>query len=169
MRRVSLALIAGSVALLCGSAWAQSSGNQCDLNQSGTVNVSDVQLAVNMYSGAAPCTATLAGTGVCNKDVVDRVKTAALGGPCVTGQGPHSVSLSWLASTSTNVSGYNVYRSTTSGGPYTKLNSSLLSTTAYTDINIDAGDTYYYIATAVNSSNQESAYSNQATAVVPTP
>jgi hypothetical protein len=40
--------------------------------------------------------------------------------------GIHAVSLSWTASTST-VAGYNVYRGGQSGGPYTLLNSALLS------------------------------------------
>jgi hypothetical protein len=78
----------------------------------------------------------------------------------------HSVSLSWNASTS-QVAGYNIYRGTTSGGPYTKLNSGLLSGLAFTDNNVQTGATYYYAATSVDSSNNESSYSNIATAVIP--
>lgn len=77
-----------------------------------------------------------------------------------------SVGLSWNASTS-SVAGYNVYRGTQSGGPYSKLNSSLISGTSYTDSSVQSGATYYYVSTAVNSSNVESAYSNQATAAIP--
>ena len=80
--------------------------------------------------------------------------------------GSHSVALSWNPSTST-VTGYNIYRGTQSGGPYSKLNSSLLSGTTYTDASVQSGTTYYYVSTAVNSSNAESAYSNQATAAIP--
>jgi Abnormal spindle-like microcephaly-assoc'd, ASPM-SPD-2-Hydin len=80
--------------------------------------------------------------------------------------GQHSVALSWDPSTST-VAGYNLYRGTQSGGPYSKLNSSLLSGTTYTDSGVQPGATYYYVSTAVTSSNVESAYSNQATAVIP--
>jgi fibronectin type 3 domain-containing protein len=80
--------------------------------------------------------------------------------------GSHSVALSWNPSTST-VTGYNIYRGTQSGGPYSKLNSSLLSATTYTDANVQSGTTYYYVSTAVNSSNVESAYSNQATVAIP--
>jgi uncharacterized membrane protein len=76
------------------------------------------------------------------------------------------VSLSWTASTSPGIAGYNVYRSTTSGGPYTKLNSSLITTTNYNDQTVQSGFTYYYVATAVNSQGLESAYSNQAAASV---
>jgi hypothetical protein len=69
----------------------------------------------------------------------------------------YSVGLSWTASTS-SVAGYNIYRGTTAG-QYTKLNSSLDSTTAFTDNTVASGVTYYYAATAVNSSGQESGYS----------
>jgi hypothetical protein len=79
----------------------------------------------------------------------------------------HSVSLSWGASTS--VVGYNVYRGGTSGGPYTKINSALDASTNYTDSSVQAGQTYYYVTTAVNSSGTESAYSNQVQAVIPSP
>lgn len=88
-----------------------------------------------------------------------------LSGTGISG-GSHSVNLSWNASISP-VIGYNVYRSTSSGGPYTKLNSSLISVTAYTDQTVQSGTTYYYVATAVNSGGRESIHSNQAVAVIP--
>jgi Abnormal spindle-like microcephaly-assoc'd, ASPM-SPD-2-Hydin/HYDIN/CFA65/VesB-like, Ig-like domain len=78
----------------------------------------------------------------------------------------YSVSLSWNASTSP-VAGYNVYRGSKSGGPYSKINSGLDASTSYTDSSVAAGRTYYYVTTAVNSEGQESPYSNQAQAVVP--
>lgn len=80
-----------------------------------------------------------------------------------------SVTLTWAASTSGGVIGYNVYRGTTSGGPYAKVNPSLDANTAYTDGTVDTGQTYYYVTTAVNSEGIESAYSNQATAAIPSP
>jgi len=78
----------------------------------------------------------------------------------------HSVALSWDASTS-QVIGYNVYRRVGSSGSYTKLNSSVNATTSYTDTSVQSGQTYNYVTTAVDSSNLESAYSNQATAAIP--
>ncbi len=78
----------------------------------------------------------------------------------------HSVSLSWNASTS-QVIGYNIYRGASSGGPYTKLNSSLISGLSFTDNNVQSGSTYFYAATSVDSGNTESLYSNLATAVIP--
>jgi len=79
----------------------------------------------------------------------------------------HSVLLSWTGSNSPNIDGYNIYRSGTSGGPYSKLNSSLNPGTSYTDSTVVDGSTYYYVTTAVNSNSQESTYSNQAQAVIP--
>ena len=79
----------------------------------------------------------------------------------------HTVALSWTASVSPDISGYNIYRSGTSGGPYSKLNTSLNPGTTYTDNTVVNGSTYYYVTTAVNSNSQESGYSNQAQAVIP--
>jgi hypothetical protein len=141
--------------------------NACDLNADGVVNIADVQDAINMALGTSPCAADLMGVGVCDVVVVQRVITAALGGSCVVGT-PHSVALGWSASNSTNVAGYNLYRGGVSGGPYTKVNSVLLGV-AYSDDTVLSGQTYYYVATAVDSSNNESAYSNEAQAVVPSP
>lgn len=81
----------------------------------------------------------------------------------------HTVSLSWNASTSSNIRGYNVYRADIAGGTYGKLTTTPVSSTAYVDSNVSSGRTYYYVTTAVNTSNVESTYSNQATAVVPSP
>ena len=80
----------------------------------------------------------------------------------------HRVDLNWSPSTS-SVSGYNVYRSTTSGSGYVKLNSSLNVSTAFTDNSVTAGSTYFYVTTAVDSSSTESSFSNQVQAVIPTP
>ena len=82
----------------------------------------------------------------------------------------HNVSLSWTASTSSDVIGYNIYRGAASAGPYSKINSSLNAGTTYTDNSVVDGQTYYYVTTAVNSNNQESAYSSPAQqAVIPAP
>ncbi len=86
-----------------------------------------------------------------------------------TGANPHSVTLSWMASSSADVIGYNVYRSTVSGGPYTVINGALVTGTTYMDRAVQAGQTYYYVATAVNSSYTESTYSNEVEANVPLP
>ena len=81
----------------------------------------------------------------------------------------HQVQLSWGASTSTGVTGYNVYRGSVSGGPYNKINPALVVGTTYSDSSVQAGKTYFYVTTALNGSGTESAYSNQVQAVVPSP
>jgi len=81
----------------------------------------------------------------------------------------HSVVLTWTASTSPNISSYDIYRSTTPGGSYMQIGSVTAPTTTFTDNSVTDGVTYYYVATAVNSSQQQSGDSNQATAQIPPP
>jgi len=103
-------------------------------------------VTVSSTASGSPTTIALSGTGV---------QAAS-----------HSVTLTWTASTST-VSGYNVYRSTTNGSGYTKINSGLVAGLTYDDTSVQSGTTYYYVATAVDANGDESTDSNQATAVIP--
>jgi hypothetical protein len=80
----------------------------------------------------------------------------------------HGVDLVWTASTS-QVVGYNIYRSGQLMGPYTRLNSQLNVATSFSDTNVSAGATYYYAVTAVDASSVESTYSEEASATIPTP
>jgi hypothetical protein len=80
----------------------------------------------------------------------------------------HTVSLSWTASTSDNVVGYNAYRSLTAGGPYSLL-ASAISDVNYTDYAVLAGTTYFYVVTAVDDRALESGYSMEVRAAVPSP
>jgi hypothetical protein len=80
----------------------------------------------------------------------------------------HSVTLSWVASTSSTVVGYNIYRGSVSGGPYTMMNSSPNAGLTYTDMTVAAGQTYYYVVTAVDASGTESAFSNEVAVTIPT-
>ena len=80
----------------------------------------------------------------------------------------HSATIAWTSSTS-SVSGYNVYRATSAGGTYTKLNAALLTGTSFTDSTVTAGTTYDYAVTSVTSAGVESNYSNVAAVTVPTP
>jgi hypothetical protein len=82
------------------------------------------------------------------------------------GVAAHKASLSWTPSTS-SVSGYNVYRGTQKGGPYTKITSSLVPGSTYTDLTVQAAHTYYYVVTSVQSSGMESAYSMESSASIP--
>jgi len=111
-------------------------------------------------SGAASATATF------TSNAANSPGTQAMTGTGAAAP-QHSVSLSWSASTST-VTGYNVYRGTSSGGPYTVIDSGS-SATSSTDNAVQAGQTYFYVVTAVDAQGNESVYSNQAKATIPTP
>jgi hypothetical protein len=104
--------------------------------------------SINVSSNAtnSPASISLSGTGV---TVVN-----------------HSVQLSWSGAVS-GVTGFNTYSSTVSGGPYVKMTSTPVSAPSYTDNSVQTGRTYYYVVTAMNSSNQESGYSSEVTAIVP--
>jgi hypothetical protein len=78
---------------------------------------------------------------------------------------PHSVVLSWGPSAS-SVAGYRVYRNDGSG--FLPLTSEIPNLT-YTDATVVSGSTYNYAVTAVDAAGIESPFSNEATAVIPTP
>ena len=107
-----------------------------------------VTLASNATN--SPATITFSGTG------------ASAASPSVA----PSVALSWTPSAS-SVAGYNVYRSEVSGGPFSKLDSSIVTADAYTDSTVQAGLTYYYVVTSITSAGLESADSSQTSATVP--
>jgi len=69
--------------------------------------------------------------------------------------------LTWLRNTERDLAGYNLYRSTTPGGNYTKLNSSPFPDTAYRDSSLLSDTMYYYVVTAVDTSRNESGYSSE--------
>jgi len=130
------------------------------------------------------CSPAVAAGGTCTIAILftpaaSGTRTAALsiadnasGSPqsvALSGSGTHDVMLSWTASTTSGVMGYNVYRGTTSGGESsTPLNSTPISTTTYTDESVTAGTTYYYYVTAVAANGtSQSADSNETDATVP--
>ena len=134
-----------------------STGQMLTPGQTATLNVTFTPAATGILTGTATMTS----------NATNSPATVSLSG---TGVQPvaHSVTLTWAASTPA-VNGYNVYRSSGLVGPYTKLNSGLITTTQYNDSTVRAGQTYFYAATSVDSGNVESTYSNQASATVPTP
>ena len=82
--------------------------------------------------------------------------------------GPRSATLSWAASTSP-VAGYYVYRTNPPGKNYIKLNSEPVSATQYTDTTVQAGITYTYYVTAIDSKMRESPASKVVSDMVPAP
>lgn len=89
-----------------------------------------------------------------------------------TGLAPlaHSVDVAWDASSAATLQGYNVYRSTVSGGPYTKISPILAtSTLLFTDTTPVSGKQYFYVVTAVDTSGAESSASTQVAVTIPVP
>jgi subtilisin/minor extracellular protease Epr len=68
--------------------------------------------------------------------------------------------LSWSAITEMNLDHYNVYRNTTSGGPYNLVASP--TTNSYSDTGLEASTTYYYTVTAVDTAGNEGTASDEA-------
>ena len=79
---------------------------------------------------------------------------------------PHQVTLDCTASTSSGVTGYNVYRGIANSGPFGKITTSPASTCHYVDGAVTPGVTEFYEMTAVAGTN-ESGPSNIASAAIP--
>ncbi len=111
-------------------------------------------------SGAASASGTFS-SNAANASVTQALSGTGTAAP------QHSVALSWSPSAS-SVVGYNVYRGTTTGGPYSKI-TSMNADTNFVDSSVQSGQTYFYVTTAVDGSGKESGNSNQTQAVIPTP
>jgi hypothetical protein len=126
-----------------------------------------VSFTVTFTPGA---TGSASATALFASDASNSPNAATLTG---TGVSPpvHTVDLSWTASASSDVIGYNVYRAayTSACGAYSKINAALAASTMYTDTSVANGQTYCYVTTAVDSSSVESGYSNTAQAVISFP
>lgn len=147
----------GATVLLSGVAGATTTTNAAgNYTFTGLANGNYTVLPINSGFAYTPSSRNVSINGASDTSVNF---TAAVGQP-------HTVALTWNSSSST-VSGYNVYRSTVNGSGYTRLNSSLVNGLGYADTTVQSGTTYFYVATAVDSGGDESADSNQATAVIP--
>lgn len=83
-------------------------------------------------------------------------------GLAVSGVTHNSATLNWTAAS--GVAGYNVYRATSSGGTYTKVNSSLVTSTSFANTGLSASTTYFWKVRAQNSGGAESADSGTVSA-----
>src|SRR5688572_12576941 len=77
-----------------------------------------------------------------------------------------SVRLAWNPSSEIGAGGYNIYRSETPGGPYTRLNQSLIPDPFYTDNSAELNRTYYYSVTTVHVAGGESRHSSELKVVI---
>jgi hypothetical protein len=76
---------------------------------------------------------------------------------------PGEVQTNWTAVA--GAAGYNIYRSTTDGGPYTKIASVPASQRLYIDRGLTNNTTYYYVVRPAALNGSESCQSNQASAM----
>ena len=121
--------------------------------------------AANLSLTFAPASAAgVTGSVTVTSNATNSPTTIALLGTG-TQSNPPAVTLSWTGS-ATSVTGYNVYRANASAGPFSELNASLVSATDFVDNSVQAGQTYYYVATG-SIGRHQSAYSNVASATAP--
>ena len=81
--------------------------------------------------------------------------------------GQNQATIQWAANTETDLAGYRVYRSTTSGTGYTEVTTSLVTAPGFTNTGLTGGTTYYYVVRAFDLAGNGSANSAQVS-VVPT-
>jgi len=104
------------------------------------------KITVSSNATNSPASISLSGTGV-----------AAV---------PHTVALAWAPAV-TGVAGFKTYVSMVHGGPYVEMGPVPSTSPAYSDSSVQSGHTYFYVVTAVNSTNEESIYSSEVAAIVP--
>jgi len=115
----------------CSSSTVLPPGQLCPLTATFTPSLTATESAVITVTDNAtgsPRTVALHGTGI---------STA------------HYMALTWTASNSPSIVGYNVYRGSQSGGPYSLLTPAPVNALAYTDSAVISGSTYFYVVTAV--------------------
>jgi hypothetical protein len=69
------------------------------------------------------------------------------------------VALNWSRSTD-SIAGYHVYRATSSTGPFTRLTSSLIADTTFTDLSVPAGSYTYMVRAVALQTNPSGSYFN---------
>ncbi len=162
---------AGALAVLASKGFTRSysgvSGLYSTLQQTGNLNWVDdsgdgtKEKLLDVSSATVFNPVTVGGGGEPPPD--DTTPPAAPTG-LTAAAGNASVSLDWANNSESDLAGYNVYRGTTSGGPYAKVNGSLVGSSNYGDSGLVNSTTYYYVVRAVDTSNNESTNSNQASA-----
>ena len=153
-----------------GSSVTLSSANVTDSEFS----LSGIAFPVTIAAGQnMPFTLTFtpraSGTAAATFSFVSNAANAAAENLTGTGVAPpqHSVDLSW--SPVSAVVGYNIYRGSQSGGPYSKINPVLDGSTTFSDTTVQSGQNYYYVTTSVDSTGAQCSYSNEIGETIPTP
>ena len=112
-------------------------------------------ISLDSSAGATPVKLAVAGSA----------STSPTSTPAATAS--HSVTLDWN-NRSTSTAGYHVYRGDVSGGPFERLDATLLESTSYKDSRVLGGAHYFYVVTAVGEGGAESAFSNEVSVEIPT-
>jgi rhamnogalacturonan endolyase len=100
-------------------------------------------------------------------DVIEAIPTTTLVAPAglYARNDVQKVKLFWDPDATVTITGYNVYRSETMGGSYTKVNTEIISGTSYLDSPLNNNTAYYYVVTAVNKKAIESSYSDEVSSI----
>src|SRR5215470_1779993 len=117
-------------------------------------------------SGSWSSSISVAASSIASPVTLGLSGSASAGSLPVPSAASHSVALDWNASTSA-VAGYHVYRGFAAGGPYNRVNGSLVTALGYSDSTVEGGAQYFYVVTAVESDGAESAFSNEVSADIP--
>lgn len=96
-----------------------------------------------------------------NSLVADDLEAPAMPAGLAADAGDGLVYLDWDDNSETDLAGYNIYRSTTSGTDYIKLNTSTISSSDFTDDTAENSVTYFYVVTAVDYSSNESDFTDE--------
>jgi hypothetical protein len=85
----------------------------------------------------------------------------------LAGAATQGVALDWEDNDEPDMDYYNIYRSSSTTGPYVKINTAGVRVSTYQDGNVEAGKVYYYKVTAVDTFANESNFSNLASVNIP--
>lgn len=75
--------------------------------------------------------------------------------------GNQNIKIGWKRNKELDLAGYNVYRSLQSGQGYTKINTTVITDSTFTDVAVQSHTNYYYIVKAIDISSNESEGSNE--------
>jgi hypothetical protein len=149
-------MISGTTATGAGFSATGVNGTTLAPNQTATVVITFAPTSAGAVSG-----------NVAVNSNASNSPTIILAGTGVQQQTSHTVAVTWTASDSTGVVGYNIYRSTVSGGPYSILDSAPVATDGYNDSTVQSSTNYFYVVRSVDNTGTESVNSSEVQAIVP--
>ena len=120
----------------------------------------------NSISYQAPYVALIAGFMTAGTPSSDATPPASPTGLVATAIKSTQIDLDWSNNSEGDLFGYDVYRSSTFGGPYTLIHGGA-TTSAYSDRSVSQLSTYYYVVRAIDTTGNESGNSGQASATTP--